>query len=102
MLSRRRFLTAIAALGGGAPAAHHAWLLRAASLPDAKAAKPVAAPSVPVRYTDVTGAAGIDFKQDATATEQKYYLETMGTGLGWIDYDQNGLIDLYFVQSAAT
>ena len=26
----------------------------------------------------------------------------MGTGVGWIDYDQDGLLDLYFVQSAAT
>ncbi|MBV8672145.1 MAG: CRTAC1 family protein [Acidobacteriaceae bacterium] len=26
----------------------------------------------------------------------------MGTGVGWIDYDQDGLMDLYFVQSAAT
>src|SRR5207244_10339090 len=40
--------------------------------------------------------------QDATQTEEKYYLETMGTGVGWIDYDQDGLMDLYLVQSAAT
>ena len=26
----------------------------------------------------------------------------MGTGVAWIDYDQDGLMDLYFVQSAAT
>jgi hypothetical protein len=26
----------------------------------------------------------------------------MGTGVGWIDYDQDGLMDLYFVQSGAT
>jgi enediyne biosynthesis protein E4 len=26
----------------------------------------------------------------------------MGTGVGWIDYDQDGLMDLYFIQSAAT
>lgn len=58
--------------------------------------------SIPVCFTDVRQAAGITFKQDATATEEKYYLETMGTGLGWIDYDQDGLLDLYFVQSAAT
>src|SRR5437016_8154919 len=58
--------------------------------------------SIPVRFTDVARAAGINFKQDATATDQKYYLETMGTGLGWIDYDQDGLMDLYLVQSAAT
>jgi len=26
----------------------------------------------------------------------------MGSGVGWIDYDQDGLMDLYCVQSAAT
>ncbi len=57
---------------------------------------------ITVRYTDVRKAAGITFLQDSTQTEQKYYLETMGTGVGWIDYDQDGLMDLYFVQSAAT
>jgi len=58
--------------------------------------------SVPVRFTDVRQAAGIGFQQDATATDQKYYLETMGTGAGWIDYDQDGLLDLFFAQAAAT
>ncbi|MBZ5650618.1 MAG: CRTAC1 family protein [Acidobacteriia bacterium] len=57
---------------------------------------------VPVRYTDVRQAAGITFLQDGTATDEKYYLETMGTGVAWLDYDQDGLMDLYFVQSAAT
>ena len=57
---------------------------------------------ITVRYTDVRQSAGITFRQDSTQTEEKYYLETMGTGVGWIDYDQDGLMDLYFVQSAAT
>ena len=33
-------------------------------------------------------------------SEEKNYIETMGSGVGWIDYDQDGLMDLYFVQSA--
>jgi len=57
---------------------------------------------IPVRFVDMARVAGIGFQQDATATDEKYYLETMGTGLGWIDYDQDGLMDLFFVQSAAT
>jgi len=68
----------------------------------AKAQKTSVPPPITVRYTDVRKAAGITFLQDSTQTEQKYYLETMGTGVGWIDYDQDGLMDLYFVQSAAT
>ncbi len=57
---------------------------------------------IPVRYTDVRESAKITFQQDSTQTDEKYYLETMGTGVGWIDYDQDGLMDLFFVQSAAT
>jgi hypothetical protein len=47
-------------------------------------------------------AAGLKFKQDGTSTDEKYYLETMGTGVAWLDYDQDGLMDIFFVQSAAT
>ena len=58
-------------------------------------------PDVPinVRYTDIRKAAGITFFRTPRRTDEKYYLETMGTGVGWIDYDQDGLMDLYFVQS---
>src|SRR5258708_7810170 len=59
-------------------------------------------PGIPLHYTDVRESAKITFQQDSTQTEEKYYLETMGTGVAWIDYDQDGLMDLYFVQSAAT
>jgi hypothetical protein len=64
-------------------------------------AKP-ANPPVGVHFTDIRKSAGITFQQDSTQTDEKYYLETMGTGVGWIDYDQDGLMDLYFVQSGAT
>jgi enediyne biosynthesis protein E4 len=73
-----------------------------APLMAAQLARTQDAPPIPVRYTDVREAAKIMFQQDSTQTEEKYYLETMGTGVAWIDYDQDGLMDLYFVQSAAT
>ena len=58
--------------------------------------------SIPVKFTDVRTASGIDFREDDTTTKGKNYIETMGTGAGWIDYDQDGLLDLYLVQSAET
>ena len=58
--------------------------------------------SIPVQFTDIREKAGITFRQDPTATEEKQYIETMGTGLGWIDYDQDGLLDLYLVQTAGS
>jgi hypothetical protein len=57
---------------------------------------------IPVRFTDVRKEAGITFQEDGTETEEKNYIETMGTGLAWIDYDQDGLLDLYLVQAAET
>ena len=58
--------------------------------------------AIAVHFTDVREPAGINFKHDATMSEEKEYLETVGNGVGWIDYDQDGLMDLYFVQSAST
>jgi len=59
-------------------------------------------PAIPIRFTDIRKSAGITFLQDSTQTEEKLYLETMGTGVAWLDYDQDGLMDLYFVQSGPT
>jgi hypothetical protein len=55
-----------------------------------------------IHFTDIRESAGITFKQDSTQTAEKYYLETMGTGVAWIDYDGDGLMDLYFVQAGTT
>src|SRR6202140_2853595 len=85
-----------AIFGLGALLVAVAQLLSADQAPKAQDAR------IPVRYIDVRKEAGITFLQDATQTDEKYYLETMGTGVGWLDYDQDGLMDLFFVQSAAT
>ena len=58
--------------------------------------------AVKIQFTDIRKQAGITFVQDSTESDEKYYLETMGTGVAWIDYDQDGLMDLYFVQAGAT
>jgi hypothetical protein len=53
-------------------------------------------------FRDVAKAAGIRFIHDNAATAEKYLIETMGAGCGWIDYDADGLLDFYLVNSAAT
>ncbi len=55
-----------------------------------------------VSFTDVARAAGLRFIHDNAASSEKYLIETMGSGCGWIDYDQNGLLDIYLVNGAAT
>src|ERR1700722_11994426 len=59
-------------------------------------------PHSPVTFVDVARSAGITFQHDNAASSEKYLIETMGSGCGWIDYDQNGLLDLYLVNGAAT
>ncbi len=55
-----------------------------------------------VTFVDIAAAAGITFRHDNAATPEKYLIETMVGGCGWIDYDQDGLLDLYLVNGAAT
>jgi hypothetical protein len=56
----------------------------------------------PITFVDVARSAGITFQHDNAASSEKYLIETMGSGCGWIDYDQNGLLDFYLVNGAAT
>ena len=59
-------------------------------------------PPTAVKFTDIARSAGITFVHDNAASPEKYLIETMGAGCAWIDYDQDGLLDLYLVNSAAT
>jgi hypothetical protein len=61
-----------------------------------------AGPQTSVKFTEVAAAAGLTFLHDNAATAEKYLIETMGAGCAWIDYDQDGLLDLYLVNSAPT
>src|SRR3989442_9553909 len=55
-----------------------------------------------VQFRDVTVPAGIRFHHERAASEQKLYTETMGAGVGWIDYNQDGWLDAFFVNSGFT
>jgi len=81
------------------------YLLGAAAAPSrlwwpARAERDTAASRV--RFVDVARHSGITFRHDNAASPEKFLIETMGAGCGWLDYDQNGLFDLYLAQSAAT
>ena len=51
-----------------------------------------------VRFTDVTAQAGIAFRHVSTP-EKRYIVESMSGGVALIDYDNDGHLDLYFVNS---
>ena len=62
-------------------------------------APPVTRPSGPIRFVDVTQAAGIHFRHNNGAFGKKYLPETMGSGVCVIDYDGDGWQDILFVNS---
>ncbi len=49
-------------------------------------------------FEDVAAKAGLTFRHFDPATPQHLIPETMGSGLGWIDYDADGWPDLFCVQ----
>ncbi len=55
-----------------------------------------------VEFRDVTAAAGIHFHHERAASAEKLYLETMGAGVAWIDFNQDGYLDAFFVNSGYT
>ncbi len=68
------------------------------------AATPFAIPAAPAQhphFTDVTQKAGIHFVHNNGAFGKKYLPETMGSGVAFIDYDNDGWQDIFFVNSTA-
>ncbi len=53
-----------------------------------------------IQFVDVASQAGITFKHENGASPQKLMPETFGSGVAWIDYDNDGWIDLFFPNGA--
>ena len=54
--------------------------------------------SLKVQFTDITEKAGIEFKH-VSSPEKKYIVESMSGGVALFDYDNDGYLDIYLVNS---
>ena len=55
----------------------------------------------PVTFTDITTQTKINFQHNSSPTSQKYLIETMSAGVALIDYDNDGLLDVFFSNGAS-
>jgi hypothetical protein len=76
------------------------WLCAACAAPSSVWAGE--GPDTQLVFKDIARSAGISFVHDNAASSEKYLIETMGAGCGWLDYDQNGLFDFYLVNGSVT
>ena len=53
------------------------------------------------QFSDETAKSGIVFRTQGSPTSRKYLLESMGGGVAVLDYDGDGLLDLFFVNGAS-
>src|ERR1043166_5726755 len=58
----------------------------------------ISSPPQPIKFTDITAQAGITFKHVASP-DKKYIVESMSGGVALFDYDNDGLLDIFFVNS---
>jgi hypothetical protein len=84
----------------GAPGDASATSVTATTAPAIDGSRSLESPSIEpwsVELVDITRKAGIDFRHENGAYGAKYLPETLGSGVAFLDYDSDGILDLYFV-----
>ncbi len=57
-------------------------------------------PPGPIRFQDIAATAGVHFVTENCPTPEKHQPETMPAGVALLDYDGDGLLDIYLVNGA--
>ena len=73
-----------------------------ARIPAASSIPSSSAPSglIQGNFVDITAKSHVVFNGQASYTPKKYLIETMGSGVALFDYDNDGLLDIFFVNGA--
>ena len=64
------------------------------------APSPSLPPPPPGTFVDVTVSSGVNFRYQSSHTSKKFLPETMGAGVALFDYDNDGRLDIFFVNGA--
>jgi len=56
--------------------------------------------SIPGSFVDIMAKSHVLFNGQASHTAKKYLVETMGSGVALFDYDNDGLLDIFFANGA--
>lgn len=71
-------------------------------VPPSLAASPAVSPPSPIRFTHVTDESGIDFRYYGGPSAECEMTEQNGGGIGILDFDQDGVADLFFSNGSTT
>jgi hypothetical protein len=68
--------------------------------PAPRAAKPAPPPASPIRFADITRAAGLDFQLTCGTPDKRYIMDSLCGGVAFFDYDNDGWMDLLLVNGS--
>ena len=60
-----------------------------------------AAQTAPIIFDNISARSGITFRMNNSASASRHQVETMIAGVAMLDYNNDGLLDIYFVNGAA-
>ena len=96
VISRRDFVTRLAAFGAGSLSARASSLLHASSEEDTASQSAVP----PILFENAIETSKIDFILRNSVSPQRYSIETMTGGVAVFDFNNDGLLDIFFTNGA--
>src|SRR5258706_3757887 len=98
------FLSPLAVIGqqpSPSPSPQRTGKSYSSETPNKKPPPPAPQAQSPITFSDITTSTNINFRRTPSFTSGKYLLEAVGGGVGRLDYENEGRLDLVFTNRAA-